>query len=104
MFSFRTILLAAAAFATVATAIPTPDTVARDVGGPLGSVTDLASGGGVAGLASGGVPAARGEHDYDYYKHHKYHIADSFDKCHKGVKVVTEKISELYYFVDGQLF
>jgi len=83
MFSFRSILLAAAAFATVASAIPTPD-----AGGVTNALTP-------AGLTSGSpavvpAPARRGQSSG----------GDIIKKCHDDIAVVVLKIDAVVK-VDG---
>jgi len=88
MLSFRSILFAAAALATMVSAMPTPD------GGPsgsgLGSITHLESlggltGGGGLGSITGSGPTKRGgEVEHSPYK--------CFEKCRDGINPIIIKI------------
>jgi hypothetical protein len=78
MLSFRSILFAAAAFATMASAIPTPDTSTNALGG-LTSREILP-----VGLTA--APAKRGEESW----------GDIVKTCHDDVAVVVVKISQFF--------
>jgi len=88
MFSLRSILLAAAAFATLTSAIPTPETTTSSTGTGLSSVPAL---GGIVGGAGGGLPTsglglgARGE----------WSAGDHIKDCHEKVHVKVKKIHEV---------
>jgi len=82
MLSFRSILFAAAAFATLAsaTAIPSPDSGVSGVTNLLGGVTQ-------GGVVPAGLPAA------PVKRGHKSH-GDIIKKCHGDVDVRARKIKE----------
>jgi len=108
MFSFRSILLAAAAFATVASAVPTPGLTDGGVGGITGlvnpaTVMGAVTGGGLAGgltgggspvggLTGGGSPVGgltgaavkRGEH---------HSPSEVFHKCHDGLADIVIQLT-----------
>ena len=91
MFSFRSILLAAAAFATVASAVPTPDTT-TGAGGLGNLITGATAVGGLAsGVTGGGSPLAggvgRGEQHY---------YPDAFDSCHKKLIPVVKRLRQFH--------
>ena len=82
MLSFRSLLFAAAAFATLASAIPTPDTSARDLVTTLGQVF---AGDGVADGITGGI-SGRGEE--------RQYAPDVFKKCHDSVLGIIVEIGK----------
>lgn len=81
MLSFRSILLAAAAFATFTSAIPAPAPVIPVVG-------DILTGGGVTNGLAGGADR-RGD----------YSAGDIFKKCHDDVAVIVVKIRGFSLFL-----
>lgn len=108
MLSFRSILLAAAAFATVASAIPTPAGPLDGVpgvsgitggGGPLavadsvtGAIGGLGGLGGALGGAGSVVPAGlrRGEH---------HSPKEVFEKCHDGMAGLVVELSRYHFSI-----
>jgi len=87
MLSLRSILLAAAAFATFTSAIPTTGNPlgGGDATGVIGSITDgLTSGGGGTNALSGIPPAKRG---------FSQSCGDIFQKCHDGIAVIVVELT-----------
>jgi len=101
MLSFRSLFLAAAAFATLASAIPTasgPLDIAEGLtnGGGLSNIAPLAGGAapGIPNLAGGGLPAKRGGE--------KAPAGDYIRSCHDQIEPIVIKI-EAAVKVEGGL-
>ena len=102
MFSLRSILLAAAAFATMTSAIPMPETGTTGItpnvagaggaGGALGTITDIVSGASNAGSAT------------DNLKRNQKSLADSFQTCHGGIAAVIVEISKCHILLSLSVF
>ena len=85
MFSIRSILFAAVAFATVATAIPTPDTTSNGLTAALAPLAGgLTHGNIVPGANAVGAPTKRGASQSP---------KDCFKKCRDTVDPIIVKIS-----------
>ena len=82
MFSLRSILFAAAAFATFTSAIPTPETSTSSTGTSLSGLPALGGAGGSLVPNLGGV-GARGE---------EVSCGDRIQKCRDDIKVKSDKI------------
>jgi len=86
MLSFRSIFLAAAAFATVASAIPTPG---------VPGLPDVLGGLGSGSLVPAGAPAAPVRRDDDHPHHYEEghgSPGDVFKKCHESIKPIVVEL------------